>query len=140
MNDESSEARKRTDFAISSGVPIQSLNPVALDNVATGSYIIRMIRAGIRDLKNNLSRYIKRLGVEKRIVVTDRGEAVAELRLPETKASDPHAQRYAQLVAAGVVRPAIDAGDPLADWPSAGELSLPAGTAKALIDEDRDDR
>ncbi len=99
-----------------------------------------MIRTGIRDLKNNLSRYIRRLGVEKRIVVTDRGEAVAELRLPETSAADPHAQRYAELVATGVVRPAIDTGDPLADWPSGEELSLPAGTVTALIDEDRDDR
>lgn len=99
-----------------------------------------MISAGIRDLKNNLSRYIRRLGVEKRIVVTDRGEAVAELRLPEARANDPHTQRYAELVAAGLVRPAIDTGDPLADWPSTKELSLPPGTATALIDEDRDDR
>ena len=99
-----------------------------------------MISAGIRDLKNNLSRYIRRLGVEKRIVVTDRGEAVAELRLPETRANDSHAQRYAELVSAGIIRPAIDTGDPLADWPSAEELSLPPGTATALIGEDRDDR
>jgi len=99
-----------------------------------------MVSTGIRDLKNNLSRYIKRLGVEKRILVTDRGETVAELRLPESGGGDPHVQRYAELVAAGVVRPAIDAGDPLADWPSAAELSLPAGTVRALIDEDRDDR
>jgi antitoxin (DNA-binding transcriptional repressor) of toxin-antitoxin stability system len=99
-----------------------------------------MIRAGIRDLKNNLSRYIKRLRVERRIVVTDRGEVVAELRLPETSAGDPRAQRYAELVAAGVIRPAMDTGDPLADWPSAEELSLPAGAVTALINEDRDDR
>lgn len=97
-----------------------------------------MISAGIRDLKNNLSRYIRRLEVEKRIVVTDRGEAVAELRLPETPTTD--SQRYAELVAAGLIRPAIDTGDPLADWPSPEELSLPPGTATALIDEDRDDR
>ncbi len=99
-----------------------------------------MISTGIRDLKNNLSRYIRRLGVEKRIVVTDRGEAVAELRLPEAHRGDPRVQRYAELVAAGIVRPAIDTGDPLADWPSPEELSLPAGTVTALIDEDRDDR
>jgi antitoxin (DNA-binding transcriptional repressor) of toxin-antitoxin stability system len=99
-----------------------------------------MTSVGIRDLKNNLSRYIKRLRVEKRIVVTDRGETVAELRLPDASAGDPHAQRYAELVAAGLIRPAKDAGDPLADWPSADELSLPAGTVTALIGEDRDDR
>lgn len=99
-----------------------------------------MVSTGIRDFKNNLSRYIRRLQVEKRIVVTDRGEVVAELRLPEANSADPHIQRYAELVAIGVIRPALDDGDPLADWPSAKQLSLPRGTASALIDEDRGDR
>jgi antitoxin (DNA-binding transcriptional repressor) of toxin-antitoxin stability system len=99
-----------------------------------------MISTGIRDLKNNLSRYIRRLGVEKRIVVTDHGTVVAELRLPDPQSEDPRADRYAALVAAGVVHPATDAGDPLADWPSPNELSLPPGTVTALIDEDRADR
>jgi antitoxin (DNA-binding transcriptional repressor) of toxin-antitoxin stability system len=99
-----------------------------------------MISTGIRDLKNNLSRYIRRLKVEKRIVVTDRGAAVAELRLPEESRGDSMADPYAQLVAAGVIRPAIDRGNPLADWPSSAELKLPAGTVTELIDEDRDDR
>lgn len=99
-----------------------------------------MISTGIRDLKNNLSRYIRRLTVEKRIVVTDRGEAVAELRLPERGHNDPRAQRHADLVAAGIVHPAIDTGDPLADWPSPNELFVPTGTVTALIDEDRADR
>jgi antitoxin (DNA-binding transcriptional repressor) of toxin-antitoxin stability system len=99
-----------------------------------------MMSTGIRDLKNNLSRYIRRLAVEKRIMVTDRGEAVAELRLPERHRDDPRTHRYAELIAAGLVQPAIDNGDPLADWPSPSELSLPAGTVNALIDEDRADR
>jgi len=99
-----------------------------------------MISTGIRDLKNNLSRYIRRLRVEKRIVVTDRGAAVAELRLPEESRGDALADRYAALVAAGVIRPAAHRGDPLADWPSPAELSLPAGTVTKLIDEDRGDR
>ncbi|HSY83065.1 MAG TPA: hypothetical protein VK807_14955 [Gemmatimonadaceae bacterium] len=100
-----------------------------------------MISTGIRDLKNNLSRYIRRLKVEKRIVVTDRGAAVAELRLPEEDRDDDlPADHYAVLVASGVIRPAFYRGDPLADWPSAEELSLPAGTVVKLIDEDRGDR
>jgi antitoxin (DNA-binding transcriptional repressor) of toxin-antitoxin stability system len=99
-----------------------------------------VISTGIRDLKNNLSRYIRRLKVEKRIVVTDRGAAVAELRLPEESREDPLTGHYAALVAAGVIRPATHRGDPLADWPSSEELSLPAGTVTQLIDEDRGDR
>jgi antitoxin (DNA-binding transcriptional repressor) of toxin-antitoxin stability system len=96
-----------------------------------------MISTGIRDLKNNLSRYIRRLAITKRIVVTDRGRVVAELRLPEDSRSERSPKRYDDLVAAGIVRPAREPGDPLADWPTAEELSLPPGTAAALIDEDR---
>jgi len=99
-----------------------------------------MVSTGIRDLKNNLSRYIRRLKVERRIVVTDRGAVVAELRLPEESRGDRLASRYAELVAAGVICPAVDRGDPLADWPSSAELSLPTGTVAELIDEDRADR
>jgi antitoxin (DNA-binding transcriptional repressor) of toxin-antitoxin stability system len=114
--------------------------PFDIADVATRRYISSMISTGIRDLKNNLSRYIRRLKVEKRIVVTDRGAAVAELRLPEESRGDPVAGHYAVLVASGVIRPAIHRGDPLADWPSSEELSLPAGTVTKLIDEDRGDR
>jgi antitoxin (DNA-binding transcriptional repressor) of toxin-antitoxin stability system len=97
-----------------------------------------MISTGIRDLKNNLSRYIRRLAITKRIVVTDRGRVVAELRLPEESQSErPPRKRYDDLVAAGIVRPAREPGDPLADWPTAEELSLAPGTVAALIDEDR---
>ncbi|HWZ60536.1 MAG TPA: hypothetical protein VNW46_16260 [Gemmatimonadaceae bacterium] len=100
-----------------------------------------MISAGIRDLKNNLSRYIGRLRVEKRILITDRGQTVAELRLlDEDIRGDPQLRRYAELVATGVIRPALDEGDPLADWPAPGEIALPPGTVAELIDEDRGDR
>jgi antitoxin (DNA-binding transcriptional repressor) of toxin-antitoxin stability system len=100
-----------------------------------------MISTGIRDLKNNLSRYIGRLRVEKRILITDRGRTVAELRLlDEDLRGDPQLQRYAELIATGVIRPALDEGDPLADWPAPGEIALPPGTVATLIDEDRGDR
>jgi antitoxin (DNA-binding transcriptional repressor) of toxin-antitoxin stability system len=119
----------------------RGVKPCGLVNVATSSYIEHMISAGIRDLKNNLSRYISRLRSEKRIVVTDRGRAVAELRLPEEQShGDLAAGRYAELIATGVIRPAQDNGDPLADWPAPNELELPPGTVTRLIDEDRGDR
>jgi len=98
-----------------------------------------MISTGIRDLKNNLSRYLRRLKQGDVIAVTDRGRLVAELRAPEGAGGQPPARgsRYAQLVAAGVIRPAVESGDPLADWPSARAVSLPRGTVAALIAEDR---
>ena len=44
--------------------------------------------------------------------------------------------RFDQLVAAGVVRPPVESGDPFEHWSA---INLPAGTA-ALIDEDREER
>ena len=70
-----------------------------------------------------------------------RGRTVAELRLlDEDLRGDPQRRHYAELVATGVIRPALDEGDPLADWPVPGEIALPPGTVATLIDEDRGDR
>lgn len=98
-----------------------------------------MISAGIRDLKNNLSRYLRRLRPGEAIAVTDRGRVVAELRSVEEAEGHPArlGSRYAELVASGVIRPAAEVGDPLEDWPSARAIALPRGTVAALVDEDR---
>ena len=93
-----------------------------------------MDSVGIRELKNNLSHYVKKVMAGNRIIVTDRGRVVAELVPPRP---DLLPSRYDELVSSGVIRPALERGDPLADFPS---LHLPRGTAAALIDEDRDDR
>ena len=94
-----------------------------------------MISVGIRDLKNNLSRYLRQVVAGKRVTVTDRGRVVVELVPPSRERSDP--SRYDELVDSGVLRPVPEHGNPLADFPS---LKLPPGTAAALIDEDRGDR
>ncbi len=94
-----------------------------------------MAVTGIRDLKNNLSRFIRRVIRGERILVTDRGRVVAELRPPvEAGAIHDSAGRYRALIDQGVVRPAREEGDPLAGWP---RLKLPSGTAAALVDADR---
>ena len=54
---------------------------------------------GIRDLKNNLSKYIDRVRSGEEVVVTDRGRPVARL-----SSLDSSTDRLAALVAAGVVR------------------------------------
>jgi len=94
-----------------------------------------MTTVGIRELKNNLSHYVKEVMAGARIAVTDRGVVVAELIPPRPAALPP--SRYDELVDAGIIRPAHEDGDPLADFPS---LKLPRGTAAALIDEDRGER
>ena len=91
-----------------------------------------MITAGIRELKNNLSRYVRQVAAGERIVVTDHGRVVAELVPPPRRTALP--LRYDDLLAAGVIRPAAEPGDPFEDFPA---WRLPHGTAAALLDEDR---
>jgi hypothetical protein len=54
--------------------------------------------------------------------------------VPPTASGVAHRTAYDHLVATGIVRPPLEDGDPLADWP---DLRLPAGTAADLIDIDR---
>ncbi|MBI2073530.1 MAG: type II toxin-antitoxin system prevent-host-death family antitoxin [Gemmatimonadetes bacterium] len=93
-----------------------------------------MTSVGIRNLKNHLSRYVRRVAAGERVRVTDRGRVVAELVPPGGGSKAPERSRYEELVALGVVRPALEPGDPLAHLPM---LRLPPGTAAALIAEDR---
>jgi prevent-host-death family protein len=92
-----------------------------------------MASVGIRELKNNLSHYVRQVRAGKRVTITDRGRIVAELVPP---AENPGLSRYEELITSGMIRPAIERGDPLADFP---RLRLSSGTAAALIDEDRGD-
>ena len=59
------------------------------------------IEVGVRDLKNNLSRYLERVQGGEEVIVTDRGHPVARLA-----ALDHPTDRLAEMIAAGVVRPA----------------------------------
>jgi antitoxin (DNA-binding transcriptional repressor) of toxin-antitoxin stability system len=59
------------------------------DNVDTRSYIVSVRTVGIRELKNSLSEYIRRIRTGETVLVTDRGEIVAELSAPGTNKSDP---------------------------------------------------
>jgi len=93
-----------------------------------------MTAAGIRELKDNLSRFIRRVEAGERIAVTAHGRVVAELVPPGTKMKGGGPSRFDELIAAGVIRPPLEAGDPTQDWP---DIRLPPGTAAELIDADR---
>jgi antitoxin (DNA-binding transcriptional repressor) of toxin-antitoxin stability system len=93
-----------------------------------------MTSAGIRELKDNLSRFIRRIEAGERIAITAHGRVVAELVPPGAKTKGRGPSRFDELIAAGVIRPPLEAGDPTEDWP---ELRLPPGTAAELIDADR---
>jgi antitoxin (DNA-binding transcriptional repressor) of toxin-antitoxin stability system len=89
---------------------------------------------GIRQLRDNLSRYIRRIEAGERIAVTAHGRVVAELVPPGAAGRRAPGSRWEELIAAGSLRPPVEAGDPFADWP---DIKLPRGTAAALIDSDR---
>lgn len=104
-------------------------------DVATCGYTCCM-RTGIRELKDNLSRYIRRVEAGQRIAVTAHGRIVAELVPPGTAARRSLAPggRWDELVAAGVLHPPVETGDPFEDVP---DIRLPPGSAAELIDADR---
>jgi antitoxin (DNA-binding transcriptional repressor) of toxin-antitoxin stability system len=93
----------------------------------------------IRELENHLSEYIRLVREGEVVMVTDRGEVVAELRPPEPDSE--LARKYPKLVEMarrGLVRLPIRSNCP-------GVYSLlpsvtPPGTAAQLLDEDREDR
>jgi len=91
------------------------------------------METGVRELKDNLSRYIRRLEAGERIVVTAHGRVVAEL-VPPAGGRHGRISQLDRLVASGLITPAVEDDDPLEDCP---EIRLPPGTAAALIDSDR---
>jgi prevent-host-death family protein len=91
------------------------------------------VKTGIRELKNNLSRYIRLIEAGERVVITAHGRVVAEL-VPAGTATKRQLSRFDQLVASGAITPPSENGDPLEGAP---KIRLPRGTATALIDSDR---
>jgi prevent-host-death family protein len=92
------------------------------------------METGIRELKNNLSRYIRRVEAGQRIAVTAHGRVVAELVPPGSAPRASQQSRWDELIARGVLHPPVEPGDPFEDWP---DIRLPPGTAAELIDADR---
>jgi antitoxin (DNA-binding transcriptional repressor) of toxin-antitoxin stability system len=92
------------------------------------------METGIRKLKDNLSRYIRRIEAGERISVTAHGRVVAELVPPGGGARTSSRSRWDELIAAGILHPPAEAGDPFEDWP---DIRLRPGTAAELIDSDR---
>jgi prevent-host-death family protein len=96
-----------------------------------------MIRvAGIRELKDNLSEYVRRAEAGERISVTAHGRVVAVLGPADASARGRRLTRIEQMIADGTARPPLEDGDPLE---GCTPLGLPPGTAAALIDADREE-
>ncbi len=80
-----------------------------------------MKTVGIRELKNRLSEYLRLVRRGERILVTDRGEVMAELRRPGRALPERRKATRADL---------YPAFEPLA----------PDGTARELLDQERGER
>lgn len=72
------------------GFPRLACRRRLLDNVASRSYIEAMKAVDVRELKNRLSEYLRLVRNGEEILVTDRGEVVAELRQPSPRVDLPY--------------------------------------------------
>ena len=97
-----------------------------------------MKAVGVRELKNRLSEYLRLVRTGEPILVTDRGEVVAELRgpLPGAAPADPH-PGLAELARQGRLRPG-SVNEP--DLYPALPRRTAEGTAARLLDEERGER
>jgi prevent-host-death family protein len=66
----------------SCGQRLAHAHVASVDNVASWSYIVWMKTVGLRELKNRLSEYVRDVRSGEGVLVTDRGEVVAELIPP----------------------------------------------------------
>lgn len=109
-------------------------------DVATVATLSSMRAAGVREVKNRLSEFLRLVRNGETILVTDRGEVIAQLA-PPPAASGPalsEDQALARLASAGKLRP------PRGRVPGAGEGAIPGlpsgiDVARAL-DAVREDR
>ena len=66
-----------------------------------------MIEVGIKSLKNRLSEFVRAAAAGQTVLVTDRGQVVAELIAPRTPADAPQEeQRLGELTRLGLLAPA----------------------------------
>ena len=100
-----------------------------------------MRTAGVRELKNRISAYLRMVAEGETVLVTDRGRVVAQILPPPVYHGLPHASEQAaleRLARTGRVR--MGAGVP----PSAQAIALPVPSerldAAALLAEVRSDR
>jgi prevent-host-death family protein len=108
-------------------------------NVVTCDYICSMRAVGVRDLKANLSRYLREVQRGEVVLVTDRGRVVAELRAAsETARPESAVERDLRLLAERIPLSIREPHDPAAYV--ASPLHSKEGTSRALLDAERGQR
>jgi len=97
--------------------------------------------AGIREVKNQLSAFLRLVRQGETVLISDRGKVVAQLLPPPTYPTSPHEEEVEalhRLARAGVLR--LGNGEPASVHEPA--VDLPAGEIDldAVLDESRGDR
>lgn len=89
----------------------------------------------MKELRNRLSEYLRRVAGGERVTVTMHGRPVAEI-LPAGAARDPDEEHWRRLIAEGKVSPATlpkpDKDPPL--------YKVPGGASKYILEEREEDR
>jgi antitoxin (DNA-binding transcriptional repressor) of toxin-antitoxin stability system len=96
-----------------------------------------MKAVGLRELKNRLSEYLRLVRAGEDILVTDRGEVVAQLRRPGREQDETPYPGLNELIRKGVVGPALP-NDPSLYRPLGRLLSHEE--VMGLLDEERGER
>ena len=96
-----------------------------------------MISVGIRELKNRLSEYLRMVRRGEVILVTDRGEAVAELHQP---VNTPEAAVYPELLRHARLGKVRLGGSNRAGLYPRVPTTVPPGTVQRLLREERGER
>jgi prevent-host-death family protein len=91
---------------------------------------------GVRELRQNLSRYLERVKAGETLTVTERGQEVARL-VPSRPDIDPYYLELAEKYGATI--PKGDLLETIASLPPRRNPA-PAGTTDAILAEDRRDR
>jgi antitoxin (DNA-binding transcriptional repressor) of toxin-antitoxin stability system len=95
-----------------------------------------MRAVGVRELKDRLSEYLRLVRNGEEILVTDRGQVIAEVRQPLPRAAAPY-PRLLEAIGSGRAR----LGQPnRPDVYGTPATALPAGSAARLLDEGREER
>jgi antitoxin (DNA-binding transcriptional repressor) of toxin-antitoxin stability system len=93
-----------------------------------------MKAVGVRELKNRLSEYLRWVKAGEDILVTERGEVIAELHAPTPRSARPSAPGLEELARQGLARLGTR-NDPGA-YPSLDPVLVP-GAAMRLLDAER---
>jgi antitoxin (DNA-binding transcriptional repressor) of toxin-antitoxin stability system len=92
---------------------------------------------GVKELKNNLSAYLREVKAGGIVLVSDHSRVVAELRQPTAGAQLPPPEaQFAAWVRDGALTPAPAQKQPLERSP----VRLPAGSSRRLLDQERSEQ